>query len=419
VSSEAAQALAQALAAVYICVLEKENLRMLDSFVVAVTRHHGRTAAVLSAAALVVAACSAPAAAPTAPAAPPTAAAAAKPTTAPAAAPTTAPAAAPTAAPAAKPTAAAAPAPTVAPAAAAGGSILIGLITKTETNPFFVKMRESAQEQAKALNVQVEALAGKYDGDNEGQITAIQNLVTKGAKGILVTPSNSSGLLNAFKAARDKGVLVLALDTATDPADAVDALYATDNTRAGELDGQWAKKTMGDKPAKIAMLDGTPGGLVDTQRHDGFLKGFGISDSDPMIVGRENTNGDQAKGQTAMENLLQRNPDINLVYTINEPAAQGAYTAISARGKEKDILITSIDGGCAGVQNVKSGQVGATAMQFPKKMVELGMKAVVDFASSGKKPSGYTDTGEVLITDKPVAGIESQDTKWGLDNCWG
>jgi fructose transport system substrate-binding protein len=389
----------------------------MDSFVVGVTRRHSRAVAVLSAAGLVLAACSAPAAAPTAaPAAPPTTAPAAKPTTAPAAQPTTAP----TTAAAAKPTAApTAPAPTTAPAAAGAGNILIGLITKTETNPFFVKMRESAQEQAKTLGVQVEALAGKYDGDNEGQITAIQNLVAKGAKGILVTPSNSTGLLDAFKAARDKGVLVLALDTATDPPDAVDALFATDNTKAGELDGQWAKKTMGDKPAKIAMLDGTPGGLVDNQRHDGFLKGFGISDNDPMIVGRENTNGDQAKGQTAMENLLQRNPDINLVYTINEPAAAGAFTAIQARGKEKDILLTSIDGGCAGVQNVKSGQIGATAMQFPKKMVELGMKAVVDFASSGKKPSGYTDTGEVLITDKPISGIDSQGTAWGLDNCWG
>lgn len=325
----------------------------------------------------------------------------------------------PTTAPAAQPTTGAAPAATVAPAAAAGGPILIGLVTKTETNPFFVKMRESAQEQAQALGVQVEALAGKYDGDNEGQITAVQNLVAKGAKGILITPNNSTGMLDAFKAARDKGVLVLALDTATDPADAVDGLFATDNTRAGELDGQWAKKTMGEKPAKIAMLDGTPGGLVDTQRHDGFLKGFGISDNDPMIVGREITNGDQAKGQTAMENLLQRNPDINLVYTINEPAAHGAYTAIKARGKENDILITSIDGGCAGVQNVKDGQIGATAMQFPKKMVALGMQAVVDYVNTGKKPTGYTDTGEVLITDKPLQGIDSQNTDWGLQNCWG
>ena len=360
---------------------------------------HSFGPAAIGGVALVLAACSAPA--PAAPTAAPPAAPAAQPTAAPK------PAGAPTAA----------PAPTV--AAAAGGRILIGLVTKTETNPFFVKMRQSAQEQAQALNVDVEALAGKYDGDNEGQITAIQNLVAKGAKGILVTPSNSSGLLGAFKAARDKGILVLALDTATDPPDAVDALYATDNTRAGELDGMWAKKTMGDKPAKIAMLDGTPGGLVDNQRHDGFLKGFGISDNDPMIVGREITNGDQAKGQTAMENLLQRNPDINLVYTINEPAAQGAYTAIKAKGRDKDILMTSIDGGCTGVRNVKDGQVGATAMQFPKKMVELGMKAVVDFAASGKKPSGYVDTGEVLITDKPIAGIDSKDTAWGLDNCWG
>jgi fructose transport system substrate-binding protein len=298
-------------------------------------------------------------------------------------------------------------------------NILVGLVTKTDTNPFFVKMRESAQAEGKSLGVQVEALAGKYDGDNEGQVTAVQNLTAKGAKGILITPSNSSGVLGAIKQARDKGIIVIALDTATDPSDAVDALFATDNTKAGELDGMWAKKTMAGKPAKIAMLDGTPGGTVDTQRHNGFLQGFGIKDGDPSIVGSAITNGDQEKGQTGMENLLQRNPDINLVYTINEPAGRGAYTAIQAKGKQNDILLVSVDGSCQGVQSVKAGTLGSTAMQYPKKMVALGMKAVVDAAKGGKKPSGYTDTGETLITDKPQAGIDSKDSAYGLQNCWG
>jgi fructose transport system substrate-binding protein len=183
--------------------------------------------------------------------------------------------------------------------------------------------------------------------------------------------------------------------------------------------GQYARKALGDKAPKLAMLDGTPGGTVDTFRHDGFLKGFGIAEGDPAIVGKQNTNGAQDKGQTAMENLLSAHPDINVVYTINEPAAEGAYAAIKAAGKEKDIVLTSIDGGCLGVKYVKDGRIAATVMQFPYKMAQMGVDAVAEFAKSGKKPSGFVNTGSFLITGKPLPGLDSKDLDFGGKNCWG
>jgi fructose transport system substrate-binding protein len=302
---------------------------------------------------------------------------------------------------------------------ASAQEITVGLVTKTEVNPFFVKMRQAAADEAKAKGAKLIARAGKFDGDNEGQVAAIEALISAGAKGILITPNNSTGVLGAVKKARDAGILVIALDTATDPADAVDATFATDNFQAGVQQGQYAKEALGSKPAKLAMLDGTPGGTVDTFRHNGFLEGFGIKEGDPVIVGRQNTNGAQDKGQTAMENLLSAHSDINVVYTINEPAAQGAYAAIKAAGKAKDVVLTSIDGGCLGVKNVQAGQIAATVMQFPKKMAVDGVDAVVEYAKTGKKPSGFVNTGSVLITDKPMGKLPSKDTKWGLDNCWG
>lgn len=303
--------------------------------------------------------------------------------------------------------------------AGSGEQVKIGLVTKTDSNPFFVKLREAAQEEAQASGASVIALAGKFDGDNEGQVAAIENLIGQGVKGILITPNSSSGILTAIKKARDAGIVVIALDTATDPEDAVDATFATDNMKAGVLQGTWVKETLGDTPPKVIMLDGTPGGTVDTFRHDGFLEGMGLTDDSPEIAGRENTNGDQTKAQTAMENLLQRVPDANSLYTINEPAAAGAYAAIKAAGKESQILIGSIDGSCTGVNNVKSGVIGATVMQFPAKMASEGVAAVVDYAKTGTKPQGFTDTGTEIITDKPVAGVPSKDTAWGLENCWG
>jgi fructose transport system substrate-binding protein len=303
--------------------------------------------------------------------------------------------------------------------AAESDQIQIGLITKTEVNPFFVKMRQAAEAEAKKHGAKLVARFGKFDGDNEGQVAAIENMISAGVKGILITPNNSTGVLGAVKKARDKGILVIALDTATDPADAVDATFATDNFEAGVLQGKYARKALGDKTPKLAMLDGTPGGTVDTQRHDGFLEGFGIKEGDPAIVGKQITHGALDKGQTAMENLLTAHPDINVVYTINEPAAQGAYAAIKKAGKAKDIVLTSIDGGCLGVEYVKDGKVAATVMQFPKLMATRGVESVVDFAKTGKKPSGFINTGATLITDKPFPDLPSKDTKFGKENCWG
>lgn len=167
------------------------------------------------------------------------------------------------------------------------------------------------------------------------------------------------------------------------------------------------------------MLDGTEGSSVSRQRHDGFLKGFGITDHSPAIRGRADTNGDRNRAQTAMENLLQRTTDVNSVYAINEPVADGAYAAIAARDLTRQVTIGTIDGGCEGVRHVKSGRYAATVMQFPDRMAKDGVAAVTDFVRNGKKPSGFTDTGTELITDKPVRGLASQNTDWGLQHCWG
>ncbi|HQV70248.1 MAG TPA: sugar ABC transporter substrate-binding protein [Thermoflexales bacterium] len=341
------------------------------------------------------------------------------------AAPTAAPVAAPTSAPAA-----ATKAPAAATAApAAGGQVVVGLITKTETNPFFVKMKEGAQAKATELGVKLLTGAGAKDGDNEGQVTALENMINAGAKGILITPSDTKAIVPSIAKARAKGVVVIALDTATEPQEAVDALFATNNFNAGLLIGQWAKGAMAGKTPVIATLDLQPGITVGAQRHNGFLQGYGlISGANPNssdlvtskeVVCAQDTHGDQAEGQAAMENCLSKNPNINIVYTINEPAAFGAYQAIQKAGKAKDIVIVSVDGGCAGVQGVVDGKIAATSQQYPLKMASMGVDAIAKYAKDGTKPTGYTDTGVTLITDQAQAGVDSKDSKFGVANCWG
>ena len=301
----------------------------------------------------------------------------------------------------------------------AADQAVVGLITKTDTNPFFVKMKQGAEAAAQKDGVKLLTAAGKFDGDNASQVTAIENMMTAGAKAILITPSDTKAIVPSIKKARAAGVMVIALDTPTEPQDATDALFATDNFKAGVLIGQYAKAALGSKPAKIATLDLAPGVSVGVLRHNGFLQGFGVKEGDPAIVCSQDTRGDQSKGQTAMENCLQKSPDINVVYTINEPAAAGAYRALKAAGKDKGVMIGSIDGGCEGVRNVKAGAIAATSQQYPLKMASLGVDAGAEYAKTGKKVSGYKDTGVTLITDKAMNGVDSKDTTFGLANCWG
>ncbi|MBL8581316.1 MAG: sugar ABC transporter substrate-binding protein [Rhizobiaceae bacterium] len=321
-----------------------------------------------------------------------------------------------------------------APASAQGVSAC--LITKTDTNPFFVKMKEGATAKAKELGVELKSYAGKIDGDNESQVAAIESCIADGAKGILLVPSDSKAIVDSVKKARDAGILVIALDTPLEPIDAADSTFATDNFKAGELIGAWAKATLGDaaKDAKIAFLDLNPSQpTVDVLRDQGFMSGFGIDTKDANKIGDEDdarnvchdvTNGNEEGGRKAMENCLQKDPGINVVYTINEPAAAGAYEALKAVGMESNVLIVSVDGGCPGVKNVSEGVIGATSQQYPLLMAAMGIEAIKKFADSGEKPAptegkNFFDTGATLITDKPASGVDSIDTKKGLELCWG
>jgi len=320
-------------------------------------------------------------------------------------------------------------------AGSASAADLACLITKNDTNPFFVKMKEGAEAAAKAAGLDFQASAGVKDGDAAPQITAIENCVAAGAKGILITPSNDS-VGPALKAARAAGILVIALDTPLADVDAQDMTFATDNFEAGLRIGKWAAGKLGAEAAnaKIAMLDINKDNIsVDVARDTGFLVGFGIevpdltvmgSETDARVIGHESSEASPEGGQKAMETLLAKDPDINVVYTINEPAAEGAFQALKAAGKEGQAIIVSVDGGCPGIASVKSGVIGATSQQYPLLMASKGIEAIIAFAKDGTKPSAtdgltFFNTGVNLVTDAPVDGVESIDSTKGTELCWG
>ncbi|WP_426518037.1 substrate-binding domain-containing protein [Diaminobutyricibacter sp. McL0618] len=328
-----------------------------------------------------------------------------------------------------------------------GGSDKVGvaLIVKTTTNPYFVAMEDAAKADAAKAGVNLTLAAGKQDGDVGTQVQAIEASIARGDKGILITP-NGPGVQNEIDKARKAGLFVIALDTVPTPPSSVDITFATNNFTAGEDIGKWAAAELDGKSADIAMLDlfNTQVVSVDLNRDQGFLKGMGITVPDSKkngseaksgsytggkggsytIAGHQPTNGDAADGRTAMETILAKDPNVNVVYTINEPAAYGAYQALKAAGKEKSTILVSIDGGCTGVGQVKSGIIGATSQQYPSKMAALGMEAIVKLAKTGAKPKtsaglDFFNTGSRLVTQTPVSGVTSITPDQATKICWG
>ncbi|WP_250031439.1 substrate-binding domain-containing protein [Paractinoplanes maris] len=299
------------------------------------------------------------------------------------------------------------------------GDVTIGIVELNLSNPFFGTLQKATESAATAKGWKTMKAEAKVPGDSATQVTAIENMIANKVKAIVLDPANPTALNPVVKKARDQGILVITVNATLTPIEGADATFATDNTAAGKLIGQWAKASAPAKP-RIAMLDfdlsdGPAGG-----RHNGFLEGYGIKDGDPSIAGSALTKGTIETGQSAMENLLSAHPDINVVYTINEPVARGANTALKNKGLADKATVVSVDGACSGVQDVKDGIIGATAMQFPSKMGQLAVDAISKYLADGTKPTaGLNDSGTTLITDKPVDGLESQTSDWGLQNCWG
>ena len=328
-------------------------------------------------------------------------------------------------------------------ASAGGQTVGVSLILKTLTNPYFVTMKSDAEAAAAKDGVKLTVAAGSSDGDTQTQISAIDNAISEGDKGILIT-TNGNAVNAALAQAKKAGLFVIALDTAPSPPSVADITYATDNTAAGKLDGQYAAAQLGGKPAVIAMLDLFNNQVVsvDIDRDHGFLEGMGINAGNPNENGQEAKSGSYTGGgkytiachqptqgaidggRTAMENCLSANANINVVYAINEPAAEGAYAAIKAAGKTSQIKVYAIDGSCAGLKLVTSGEFAADAVQYPGKMAVLGMEAIAKLAHGGSKPSdsnglSFYDTGTALVAGASLSGVTTETPAQGASGCWG
>ncbi len=280
--------------------------------------------------------------------------------------------------------------------------VKLGFITKFPV-PFFATMENAAKEYAKR-NPGVEIIYGQGASatDIEGQIAQIESMATRGVQGIALTPVDPT-VSTALDKAVAAGIKVVLMDNNIPDWKGRTALATTDNFAAGKIAGEYLKTVLkaGDT---MGILEGVPGVPALDDRVKGMLEG--LNGLDVKIVGKGATNCSEELGISVAEDLLTKNPDLKAIYAACGPPAAGAARAIKNAGTANDkIVLVGFDFCCGEEEALKSGVEDASVAQFPTKMAELGVDALVK-AIRGEKVESLIDSGAALVTPENMAKFQ-------------
>jgi ABC-type sugar transport system substrate-binding protein len=286
--------------------------------------------------------------------------------------------------------------------AAAADTVKIGFITKFPV-PFFATMEDAAKAYA-AANPGVEITFGQGASatDIEGQIALIESMVTQGVQGIALTPVDPT-VATALDKAIESGVKVVLMDNNIPDWEGRTALATTDNYNAGKIAGAHLATLLKDGDT-LGILEGVPGVPSLDDRVKGMLEGLGGVKVE--IVGQIATNCTEELGISGAEDLLTKNPDLKAIYAACGPPAAGAAQAIKNAGIANDaIVLVGFDFCCGEAEALAAGTEDATVAQFPTKMAELGVDALVK-AIRGEEVSSLIDSGAALVTPDNMADFQ-------------
>ena len=283
------------------------------------------------------------------------------------------------------------PAATEEPAAEeAAGAAKIGLVVSTLNNPFFVSLKEGAEQKAKDMGMELVVLDSQNDPAQE--LANVEDLLTQGVSLILINPTDSDAVGNAIIAANNKNVPVVTLDRGANQGEVVSHI-ASDNVAGGVMAGEHIVSLLGGK-GKVVELEGIAGTSAARDRGQGFNDA--IADTEIEVVAKQVADFDRTQGLTVMENILQAQPEIDAVFAHNDEMALGAQKAIEASGRE--IIIVGFDATDDAVAAVKEGKMSATVAQQPSLIGELGVETAKKILD-GESVEDFVPVDLQLVTE--------------------
>ena len=283
------------------------------------------------------------------------------------------------------------PAATEEPAAEeAAGAAKIGLVVSTLNNPFFVSLKEGAEQKAKDMGMELVVLDSQNDPAQE--LANVEDLLTQGVSLILINPTDSDAVGNAIIAANNKNVPVVTLDRGANQGEVVSHI-ASDNVAGGVMAGEHIVSLLGGK-GKVVELEGIAGTSAARDRGQGFNDA--IAGTEIEVVAKQVADFDRTQGLSVMENILQAQPEIDAVFAHNDEMALGAQKAIEASGRE--IIIVGFDATDDAVAAVREGNMSATVAQQPSLIGELGVETAKKILD-GESVEDFVPVDLQLVTE--------------------
>ncbi len=266
----------------------------------------------------------------------------------------------------------------------------LALVVSTLNNPFFVSLKEGAEAKAQELDYKLLVLDSQNDPAKE--LANVEDVLNKKIALLLINPTDSDAVKSAIKAANRKDIPVVTLDRGANGGKVVSHV-ASDNVLGGEMAGKLIVDTLKGK-GKVVELQGVPGTSAARDRGEGFNKAIKAA-AGMEVVASQPADFDRTKGLNVMENILQAQPEIDVVFAHNDEMALGAIKAIQA--SKRDILVVGFDGTDDGVKAVQDGSMLATVAQQAGKIGAVGIEAA-DKIIKGEKVDEYTPVDLKLIT---------------------
>lgn len=268
----------------------------------------------------------------------------------------------------------------------------IGIVMSTLNNPFFVSMKEGAEEKAKDMGYELVVLNSQDSADTER--SNVEDLVQQDVKAIIINPTDSDAVANAVKVANDNDIPVITVDRKSNGGEVVSHIES-DNVKGGEMAAQFILDQFKDNSSiKVVELQGIPGASATRDRGEGF---HNVIDEEEKIdlVAKQSADFDRQKGLTVMENIIQAQPQIDAVFAHNDEMALGAVKALKAANKTP--IIIGFDGTDDAINAIKSGEMTATIAQQPKLMGEIAVENAVKVCE-GEEVDELTSVELKLIT---------------------
>ncbi|GED14632.1 ribose ABC transporter substrate-binding protein RbsB [Aneurinibacillus migulanus] len=251
-------------------------------------------------------------------------------------------------------------------------NITVGLAVSTQSNPFFVTLKEGAEKAAKENNMKLVTVDAQDDPAK--QISGIEDLIQQQVDVLLVNPTDSAAIASAIKSANRANIPVITVDRSAEGGEVVSHV-ASDNVAGGKMAAEYLLEKIG-KQGNVVELEGIPGASAARERGKGFHE-IMDKESGVKVVAKQPADFDRAKGMSVMENILQGNKDIKGVFAHNDEMALGALKAIQSAGL-KDVVVVGFDATDDAVAAVKQGSMSATVAQKPdligKQAIEVAKK---------------------------------------------